>query len=105
VTRRKPRTENPLLTTDHGIATIQAIVDSGKDRHYHVFTVKLDDGDEASLTGEIAQGILMIRDALKPENQERMNRMTLLELLHIYTEAIKDRVLKPSSLRLDPKKR
>lgn len=96
--KKKLPPENPFLKTEHGINTIQAIADTGN--RFHVFPITLNDGDEVGITGEVAEGILKIRDALNPQNRERINQMDLLHLLHTYTEAVKDGVLIPSKLNL-----
>jgi hypothetical protein len=86
----------PGWAEENGLETIRAII---KDQNrYHVYTTKLKDGDEISLIGYQAEGIMMILESLSVQNRKRMERMDLLELIHVYDQAITEGVMKEPKL-------
>jgi hypothetical protein len=95
--KKKVITEPPFYIED-GIRTYEAIAALGL-RHT-VFDIQLNDGDTVAITGEIAEGVILIRDSLKHGNWAKMNEMDFLNLLHIYDEALKSGMLIPSKLKL-----
>jgi len=76
---------------ENGIVTFELIA-RDKDA-FALYQINLDDGDNVVICGYHATGILKIRDALSPENKQKMNDRTVLELLFLYEEAIKDGTL------------
>ena len=66
-------------------------------QHYSVYDcakVMLSDGDNIYISGWVAQGVMKIYDALKPENQEKMKQKDVLHLLHLYEKAVEGGILK-----------
>lgn len=81
---------------EDGINTICFIANDPD--QFKSYRVTLNDGDEITIIVTQARGVILIRDALNIKNQARMNAMSLLELLYIYSEAIKDEVLFPAKI-------
>lgn len=82
---------------ENGLETIRAIV--ALDDRWATNKVVLDDGDEISIMGHHAEGVMMIYEKLNFGNKKKMSEMTLLKLLHIYTEAVGDKILRPPGVK------
>lgn len=82
---------------ENGIVTLEQIQ---MDRDsFALYQINLDDGDNVVICGYHATGILKIRDTLSPENKQKMNDRTVLELLFLYEQAVKDGVISEPHLR------
>jgi hypothetical protein len=95
---RRAKVPEIQIPIENGIHTIRFIKNDGD--QFRFYRIKLKDGDEISIRGFIAHGILKIHESLNAENQREMESMELLALLSLYEKAIQDKVLSPPILRL-----